>query len=75
MSEFLEILPQRRKNKDKDLIDDIKSYNFIDRYKEDTNFEHISMMNMNIIQPNILVFLIICHFVGFLLYWQPDLTR
>ena len=43
--------------------------------KEDTNFEHISMMNMNIIQPNILVFLIICHFVGFLLYWQPDLTN
>ena len=44
--------------------------------KEDIQILSIlSMMNMNIIQPNILVFLIICHFVGFLLYWQPDLTN
>ena len=40
MSEFQEILPQRRRNNDKDLVDDIKSYNFINRYKKiSTNLE------------------------------------
>ena len=67
MSEFQEILPQRRRNNDKDLVDDIKSYNFINRYKKiSTNLEGLDFYS-NIIQPNILVFLIICFFGGFTL--------